>query len=534
MTADTSALSPNASRHQVVRKPATRSARGIVVSHNRAASEIGARVLAAGGHAVDAAVATSFAIGVLEPWMSGIGGSGIMLVRAADEDRVTAIDFGARSPQALDPADYTLVAGSGGDLFGWPRVQGDRNLRGVSAAVVPTVVAGVAAAHKAFGRRPWGELVEPAAAWARQGPVVDWHTTLMVARAYRELMQDPGCRAAFLPGDVPPAPPFVAAGVPAVRLPNAALARTLDAIGQDGADAFYRGPLADALLGDLRAAGGVHAPADFAAAAQAQIMAPRTAAYGAYTLHVVPELNGGPTLLDAFAVLQKRWDGRALDGEGFAAVADALRQAWAKRFGQMGDSAKIAPQGSTTHINVVDRDGNMVTLTQTLLSLFGSQYLSPATGILLNNAINWFDPRPGGPNALAPGRRVLANYAPAMMTAPGDAVAAGGSGGRKILPAVFQLLVMMANGMSLDDAIHAPRIDVSGGDFVVADRNLPMPVRDALAREFTVVEAERAVFPYHFTIASAVRRQGETTGGINEGATEPFQPWSEAVSEDEV
>src|SRR5215216_7984629 len=103
MSVASRAISPNASIRQIVRKPAIRSQGGIVVSHNRVASMIGARVLAEGGHAVDAAVATSFAVGVLEPWMSGIGGVGAMLMRLAKDDRVTAIDFGARAPAALDP-----------------------------------------------------------------------------------------------------------------------------------------------------------------------------------------------------------------------------------------------------------------------------------------------------------------------------------------------------------------------------------------------------------------------------------------------
>ena len=529
-----SAVSPNASKHQVVRKPAVRSAGGIVVSHNRVASEIGARVLAAGGHAVDAAVATSFAIGVAEPWMSGIGGTGAMLVRSAAEDRVVAIDFGARAPAALDPAYYPLAEGSGGDLFGWPRVKDDRNLRGACAAVIPSVVAGVAKAHGLFGRCKWAELVAPAAKLARRGPAVDWHTTLMIARGFRELLEDAGCRSVFLPDGVPPCPALAATSVTAVHLPNPALARTLDAIASDGADALYRGEVGRALLADLKAAGGAHAEADFAAAAEVRTPLPRTARYGERTIHVVPGLNGGSTLLDALAGMVERWPPPAKDGplgaEAFTAIASGLQKAWAKRFAEMGDSVQIAPQGSTTHINVVDRDGNMVTLTQTLLSLFGSAYMSPSTGILLNNAINWFDPRPGGPNSIAPGKRVLANYSPAIMTGADDAVAAGGAGGRKILPAVFQLLVMMANGMSLDEAIHAPRIDVSGGDAVVIDRHLAAPVREALAAEFNVVEAERGVYPYHFTIAGAVRRQA----GVNEGATEPYMHWSEAVSEDEV
>jgi gamma-glutamyltranspeptidase / glutathione hydrolase len=196
----------------------------------------------------------------------------------------------------------------------------------------------------------------------------------------------------------------------------------------------------------------------------------------------------------------------------------------------MGDSAATAPQGSTTHISVVDRDGNMVALTQTLLSLFGSRFLSPSTGILMNNGINWFDPRPGTPNAIAPGKRTLSNYCPAIMLGDGEAVAIGGCGGRKILPAVFQLMVMIANGMPLDDAFHAPRIDLSGGETVVVDRDLPADVRAALARAFKTLEVERNVYPGHFTIAGAVRR----AGGINEGAAEPYQPWSEAVAEEEV
>jgi gamma-glutamyltranspeptidase/glutathione hydrolase len=111
-----------------------------------------------------------------------------------------------------------------------------------------------------------------------------------------------------------------------------------------------------------------------------------------------------------------------------------------------------------------------------------------------------------------------------------DAVAIGGCGGRKILPAVFQLLVMMANGLSLDDAMHAPRIDVSGGPFVIVDRDLPEDVRSALAQSFATREVERTAYPNHFTIASVVRRIGAT----NEGAVEPYMPWGEAVAEDEV
>jgi gamma-glutamyltranspeptidase / glutathione hydrolase len=533
MTHSRVGLSPNLSLRQTVRKPAVRSSGGIVVSQHRLASEIGARVLADGGHAVDAAVATSFAVGVLEPWMNGIGGVGAMLVRHATDDRVTALDFGARSPAALDPADYPVVEGTVTDLFGWPRVKDDRNLVGPKALVAPTLVAGMAAAYKAFGRKPWRALVEPAARQAAEGLVVDWHTTLIVAAAFADLARDPGAASVFLPGGAPPVPPPAVAANPVVRLPNAALARTLEAIAADGADAFYRGPIARALVDDVRAAGGVLAPGDFDAVA-ARAVTPRTVAHQGRMIHVLPGLTGGPTIIDAFEGLARRWtgtgDGRSLGAGGFTAVAASLRDAWSKRFASMGDSAATAAAASTTHISVVDRDGNMVALTQTLLSLFGSRFLSPSTGILMNNGINWFDPRPGTPNGIAPAKRTLSNYCPAIMLSDGDAVAAGGCGGRKILPAVFQLLVMIANGMSLDDAFHAPRIDLSGGETVVVDRDLPADVRAALAGAFKTLEVERNVYPGHFTIAGAVRR----TGGVNEGAAEPYQPWAEAVAEEDV
>jgi gamma-glutamyltranspeptidase/glutathione hydrolase len=173
----------------------------------------------------------------------------------------------------------------------------------------------------------------------------------------------------------------------------------------------------------------------------------------------------------------------------------------------------------------------MVTLTQTLLSLFGSRIVLPTSGILMNNGINWFDPRPGGPNAIAPDRRVLANYVPAVMTGPQGAMAVGGCGGRKIIPAVFQLLAMRADfALGLDALFHTPRVDVSGGPEVVTDRRMTRATLALLGRRFDTVLAEPVVYSNPFTIANGVLR----VNGVNEGACEPLQPWSEAVGEAEV
>jgi gamma-glutamyltranspeptidase/glutathione hydrolase len=208
-----------------------------------------------------------------------------------------------------------------------------------------------------------------------------------------------------------------------------------------------------------------------------------------------------------------------------------MRTAWKDRFERLGDAGERTAPTSTTHISIVDRDGNMVTLTQTLLSLFGARIVLPGTGILMNNGINWFDPVPGGPNSIAPDRRGLANYVPSVMVGEGAVTAIGGCGGRRILPAVFQLLAMSADfGFDLEQAFHTPRLDVSGLEVVVADRRMPQATIDALAAQYATVLAEPVDYPFPYTIAGAVRR----VGGANEGATEPQHPWSEAVSEDDV
>ena len=141
----------------------------------------------------------------------------------------------------------------------------------------------------------------------------------------------------------------------------------------------------------------------------------------------------------------------------------------------------------------------------------------------------WFDPTPGGPNSLAPGKRCLTNYTPVLaQAADGRRLAVGASGGRRILPAVTQLLsFVMDYGMDLDAAIHQPRVDASEGAIVIGDVRLPVPVRDALRARFDYEEARMQTFPMKFACPSVVLREGTT----NSGATETFQPWGDAVAQ---
>jgi gamma-glutamyltranspeptidase/glutathione hydrolase len=171
----------------------------------------------------------------------------------------------------------------------------------------------------------------------------------------------------------------------------------------------------------------------------------------------------------------------------------------------------------------------MCSVTQTLLSVFGSRVVSPSTGLLLNNGIMWFDPVPGRPNSLGPGKRCLGNFCPVIGEGhDGRRFALGASGGRKIIGAVLQIAsFMLDHGLTLEEAFHQPRIDMSGGGTAVADRTLPQGVIDALAAVFPTTTAVRTNFPYAFACPAAVLRDGE----LNMGCTEIMSPWGDAVAE---
>jgi len=162
-------MSQNLSRELRYSKAAVRSKHGVVAAQNQKAADIGAEVLRAGGNAIDAAVAVSFSLGVLEPWMSGIGGGGFMVVYDAAKKTSHVIDYGMISASGLNPADYPLTGGVAGDLFGWPAVLEDRNIVGYHSIAIPGVVDGMRLALETFGTRSWAESLAPAVALAERG-----------------------------------------------------------------------------------------------------------------------------------------------------------------------------------------------------------------------------------------------------------------------------------------------------------------------------------------------------------------------------
>src|SRR6201985_887843 len=158
------------SNAQTFRKPAVASKGGIVAAQSRRAAEIGAEVLANGGDCIDAVIATGFALGVLEPWMSGLGAGGAMVLYRARENRVEVIDYGMRAPASLRVEDYPLSGdGAASDIFPWPRVKDDRNIHGPGSIAVPGVVAGFEEAHRRHAKMPWRELLAPASSFAGEG-----------------------------------------------------------------------------------------------------------------------------------------------------------------------------------------------------------------------------------------------------------------------------------------------------------------------------------------------------------------------------
>lgn len=527
-------MEDNFSRSQIVRKAVVPTRGGVVAAQHRRAAEAGAAVLEAGGDAIDAAVATSFAIGVVEPWMSGPTGGGAMVVWRAAERKAYVVNYGMRSPIELDPADYPLTGtGKASDLFPWPAVKDDRNVQGATAIAVPGVVAGMGLAHERFGKLPWRDLLTSAIALAEQGLQVDWYSGLMMASNARALAQDSDAAALFLDdGRWPIIGNWTA--LTERHLDQRRHAITLRAIAQNGAREFYTGDVAHALVADVRAKGGCLSERDLASY-RAELLDPLGIGYREGTLYATPGLTGGPTFARCVQALAHGL--RASRGtpgpDSYVAYASALDEAFRARLSDMGDTSGEAKDARaptcTTHFSVVDRHGNLCAVTQTLLSIFGSRVVSPSTGLLMNNGVMWFDPEPGKPNSLGPGKRCLCNYNPIIgEIGDGRTFALGASGGRKILGTVLQISsFMIDHGLTLEDAFHQPRIDMSGGDKLIADRALRPDILQALSSRFATETAPRTVFPYAFACPAAVLRQADT----NMGCTEIMSPWGDAVAE---
>ncbi|MDC0721239.1 gamma-glutamyltransferase [Nannocystis bainbridge] len=472
---------------------------GMVVSSSNEAARVGAAVLADGGNAVDAAIAVQFALGVAEPGYSGIGGGGFMLVYEAATDEVTVFDSRERAPASARPKMFLKKNGE-------PIAFAKRRTLGVAVGV-PGALAGIEAARLEFGTRPLAELIAPSIELAEHGVIV----SRLMAASLREheavLAANPAASARFLPGGEP-----LAIGD---LLVQPELADTLRLIAEDGIDAFYRGPIGEAFVAEVDAAGGGMTMADLKKYAITRDE-PVRGNYGVYELvTVAPPSSGGLTVLQMLALLDRLDLGQYPEDSSlrYHAVLKAMHLAFADRNAWLGDPEFVdiplagwlapkyikqraalidfdadtcpIPPGAlagaapalapleflngdpqTTHVDVADRWGNLVAFTVTIEQHYGTGRLLPGHGFFLNNELTDFDPLPGRPNSPAPNKRPLSSMAPTLVLQDGQpAYVIGSPGGPRIIAAVAQVLLdLLEYDLDLEHAIARPRVFAAACD----------------------------------------------------------------------
>jgi gamma-glutamyltranspeptidase/glutathione hydrolase len=531
---------------------------GMVVSQSEQASRIGAQILRDGGNAVDASVAVAFAMAVTLPRAGNIGGDGYMLIHLAGEDRAVAIDY-----RSMAPALATLDAyvGEDGTLQG--------HSAGIRAAGVPGTVAGLALAHEKHGRLPWARLLQPAIRLAEDGMVLSRDEAFALDWGRERLARSEAGAKVFLHPDG-------SALRPGERLVQADLAWSLRQIAEHGADAFYRGEIAERLDAGMRAHGGLLRKADLAAYRAIEREPLRTSYRGHALLTMPPSSGGGPGIAMTLNILEQ-FDLAAM-GAGSAdalhVLAEATKRAWRDRQAHANDpvasrvpldgfvskaygasrasgiameratpAVEVGPgdiwahEGrETTHFSVVDGEGNAVSNTYTIGSDFGSGVMIEGTGFLLGNLIGNFslqsqldaarDGREPPANALAPGRRPVSSMAPTMLLRDGKPwLVTGSPGGNTIPGTVVQMIVNIVDfGMNIAEATAFPRVHQQ-----VTTRG-ELDIERGFSPDTLRILRERGHEP----------RQGQTIGstqtlmhapGRVEGAADPRRPGAAAVAQ---
>jgi gamma-glutamyltranspeptidase/glutathione hydrolase len=461
---------------------------GAVAADHEAASRAGAEVLAQGGNAVDAAVATALALGVVRPDSSGLGGGGFMVYRRAKDGRVFALDFREKAPRAAHRDMYL----KDGKVV--PGLSEDGGL----AVAVPGEAAGLSRAHRQHGRLPWRAVVEPARALAADGVVVTpaWHEE--VAGDADMVRKWPALAERVLPGGRVP--------LAGERVKNPPLADLLATVAREGGQAFYRGTIARAIVKTVREAGGCLTEADLAEYAPVE----RTPVRAAYAGHDVwsmpPPSSGGAVQIEILNILGALPGWPDKDPAVYHhRLVEAMKHAFADRAQHFGDpdfvkvpvgtltsptyakslAARIGERAlplerygvrqlpadrGTSHLCVIDADGNAVGMTLTINTTFGSKVVVPGLGLVLNNEMDDFASAPGVPNAfglvqgeanaVAPHKRPLSSMSPTIFVKDGRvAMVVGASGGPRIITGTLQVaLNVLHRGMDAGQAVRAARV----------------------------------------------------------------------------
>ncbi len=516
---------PHVTQHWSVTKPAATGRRGMVVSQSRDAALAGIAILDAGGNAIDAAVGTALALATVEPWNSGLGGIGFAVVHRAGQHAAETVDFGPVAPAGLRPDAFRLTGRMKQDLFAWPEVEGDANIHGPLSFATPSAVAGYAHMHGRWGALPLREVIAPALALAKRGLSQDWFTTLKLANSAAVLARYPSSAAIYLPGGLPPVAPYQ--GSPGF-FRQGALPDTLDRLAHAGLRDFYEGDVAATLAADFAATGSLLTAEDLRAC-EARILPATEVEWHGRTIQLANGLTASPTYRRVLEAMRATPHAATPDAPWFTALARAMQAAYAERLAGLGESEPKAAESCTTHLTVCDEAGTMVAMTTTLLSSMGSRVVLPGSGVLMNNGVMWFDPRPGQPNSAAPGKRPLTNMCPVIVRdATGPILAAGASGGRRILAAVAQILAFTLDfGMDPQAAAHHPRIDVSDPGSINADSRLSPAILDALQATGPVDIVEHGALPVNFACPNLITQEA----GQRTGISDVMSPWSAAVAQ---
>jgi gamma-glutamyltranspeptidase/glutathione hydrolase len=462
----------------------------MVVSAHRLASEVGARVLAEGGTAVDAAIATGFALAVTHPVAGNIGGGGFMVVRFPD-GRTTAFDFREKAPMAAHPRMFLDEAGE---------YSAEIHHRSHVAVGVPGTVAGFALAHERLGTLPWADLVRPSVGIAKEGFEVTPGLARSLEGGLGSMAPYPASVAAFSKDGRP----YQAGEI----LIQTDLAGTLERIMGLGRDGFYRGKTARLLAEEMRREGGLITEEDLAAYRAVERDPVRGRFRGYDIITMPPPSSGGVALVQMLNILEG-YDLASLghnSAETIHFLVEAMRRAYRDRALYLGDPDFVTvpverltdkayaaalredilparasvsaisdialPEESpeTTHYSVVDASGMAVSVTYTLEAGYGSKIVVPGAGFLLNNEMGDFNAEPGrttetgligtDANLAMPEKRMLSSMTPSIVAKDGDLVAVVGSpGGRTIINTVLQVILNMAEfGMPVDEAVAAGRL----------------------------------------------------------------------------
>ncbi len=528
---------------------------GAVASAAPAATAVGLEILRSGGNAADAAVGTALALAVVHPAAGNLGGGGFAVVRIGG--RPAALDFRETAPAA---ATAGMFLGADG------KPVPERSLVGPLAAGVPGSPAGLFELHRRFGRLPWSQVVAPAVRLAERGFEVTPRLNGAIAASRALLDRFPAAAAVWLPGGEPPAV--------GSRMTVPALARTLSAYAEHGPAAVTGGPAAAAIEAASRRAGGILTVADLAGYRPVWREPLRFAAFGWDVVSMPLPSSGGIILAETVGILERlRWGALPRGStDRIHILAEAWRRAYADRF-LLGDpattragpaqllaatwldrrageidraratpSANVGPwpdQGrresrETTHLSVVDADGNAVSLTTTLNGSFGCGLLVPELGILLNNEMDDFAAAPGTPNlyglvqgeanAVGPGKRMLSSMAPTIAWRGGDVIALGSPGGSQIPTATAQVLLsVIVDNDTLQAAVDRPRVHHQWRpDELVAEAGALSPeTRAELTRRGHALRAADHLGEVH-----AARR---TASGVLEAAADPRGPGAAGV-----